>query len=229
MKRQLAVSLIKKYFPNGEIPAAVDLSCIADRQLGGPLDNGGSLDNVIAVDRVRCRHGFVRAMVRYPVGENCEKMSSNMIRLTCPHLVKEIDALEASGGITAMNSALAWRDDLKDNYKNTNEVWSAVRNDATNEKESDYVEEVLGPEGKKHFFESGIIGVTKGKTDDAKCLHAHVGDLIMRGGNLIGQLAIKELEKKDINTTGCAGKLNRETDMTCDRYAVSRLVLYIIS
>ena len=32
------------------------------------------------------------------------------------------------------------------------------------------------------MMDSGIIGVTIGKLDDAKCLHAHTADYLLRGG-----------------------------------------------
>lgn len=204
MRNDIALTVIKKYFPNGIRPTAADITCVGTRQLEHPLGD------VIAVDKRKCRHGFTRAIVRFPVHGQAAAVAhptahSGMIRLTCPHLVKEIDSLEVGGGIRKVNDSLSTSATLKDDFNTTNESWAAARKSATTDAEVEFVKRKMGAQGAKHFFDSGIIGVSKGKTDDAKCLHAHVADFIIRGKNEIGQLVLDELQKKNVNTEGCSG------------------------
>lgn len=200
MRNRLAGILNKKYFPNGAVPTEADIACVAQRQLGHKVGD------VIAVDNVRCKHGFTRAIVRFPVQMHTKSTAhSGMLRLTCPHLVKEIDKLEANGAIPAVNKQLESRFDLIESFNETNETWESARKDSVNIEEIAHVERVFGKDGAKIFFDSGIVGVTKGRTDDAKCLHAHVADFIMRGTNRIGEMALEELSKNGVDVNGCKG------------------------
>ena len=193
-------SLIRKYFPLGKSPSPFELSCIAERQLEHDVHN------VFAVDKLGCRHGFPRAMVMYPVRQiPIKSVNSGMIRLTCPHLVKEIDKLESCGGIKDINSSLASSSEMKSDFNRTNMTWSSIRKDSCEIKDVECVKEALGVEGCNHFFESGIIGVSKGRTDDAKCLHAHTADYILRFQNQIGKAVLSKLEQEGVDTSGCSG------------------------
>ena len=59
----------------------------------------------------------------------------------------------------------------------------------------EYMDEKLGIEGTKFLMDSGIIGCTIGKLQ-VKCLHAHIGDHLMRGTNEIGKEALAKLETR---------------------------------
>jgi hypothetical protein len=59
--------------------------------------------------------------------------------------------------------------------------------------------------GGEQLLNSGIIGITLAKVDDVKCLHAHVGDHIVRSENSIGKWALDELQKKGVDPGGCDG------------------------
>ena len=48
-----------------------------------------------------------------------------------------------------------------------------------------------------------LTGVTPTKVDDAKCLHAHVGDLFLRGENKIGEYTLRMLRSRGIESDGC--------------------------
>ena len=103
-----------KYLPLTEFPHNDDVKCIEQRQLESRCSG------ILAVDLSKCRHGKPRAFVRHPVGE---VVSSGMIRLSCPHLVKAIDNWEAEGGIESINKILSKNTDLQNDFLNTNLMW----------------------------------------------------------------------------------------------------------
>ena len=193
--------LIENFFKTSEVPRKEDVECIEARQLGQ------SADGIIAVS-TRCKHGFPQAFVRYPVGRG---MSSGMVRLSCPYLVKEIDEWEKSGAIAEFNERMAFDDDLKGKYMKINATWRIIREESLTPEERKDVELRLGGEASANFLSSGFIGVTVDKVDDVKCLHAHVADALLRGrgadGNVIGDIALKKLEAKGVDVTGCAGNV----------------------
>ena len=80
------------FFKNGEHPTSDFKNCIEQRQLQHPVDN------ILFIDRMKCKHGFPQAFVQSAVNQTT--VNSGMLRLSCPHLVKEIDILEKNGGIT---------------------------------------------------------------------------------------------------------------------------------
>jgi hypothetical protein len=102
------------------------------------------------------------------------KMSSGMIRLSCPHLVKEIDQFEADGGIDIFNKALAAGtsdSSLAANFRETNLVHRTLRAAAVTPVEKELMTTKLGEENAKQLMSSGIIGITFDKVDDVKCLY----------------------------------------------------------
>lgn len=191
------------------------LSCcqlgIEQRQLDRPTDG------IVAVEAAKCKYGKPRAFVRSPVTRRdiAEKpskaiaISSGMLRLSCPHLVKAIDEMEATGGIEGVNDSLqSQSSELGKQYRNSflsaNTAWKSIRAQLCTPEDSIVATEVLGAKGFGNMMESGIIGVTLDKTDDAKCLHAHTADYLLRDGdNLIGKYVIEVLASKGIDSTGC--------------------------
>ena len=69
--------------------------------------------------------------------------------------------------------------------------------------EKQRVFDILGEESGRRLLESGIIGITLEKVDDIKCIHAHTADFLMRGENEIGKIAMGELAKRGIDSSGC--------------------------
>lgn len=194
--------LIDKYFPLGEKISDKTQLCIESRQ------QQRRTHGVMCIDRERCRHGFPRAFVRFPVTGGVQ---SGMIRLSCPHLVKSIDSFEIEGGgIAKFNNILSQSSGdeapaLRENFLDINKTWRSLRAEATSDSDRAFIEKQLGPEGATHFMESGIIGITTDKVDDVKCLHAHVADEILRGKNSIGKSTLTQLESLGINIKGCNG------------------------
>jgi hypothetical protein len=196
---------LKKYLVRSVEPAPADLECISGRQLGSPVPGA------FAVDRDKCRYGYSRAFVRLPVSDVTDECNSGMIRLSCPHLVKEIDLFEKNGGIEKINSVLNNESSefgrmLKSNFLDINASWKQIRNDVSVDSDKAKALNYLGSEQYRHFFSSGFIGITETKVNDVKCLHAHLADYLLRGNNLIGQWVHDELDKKNVSVSGCAGK-----------------------
>ena len=184
-----AKTLVDTYFPLAALPTVSDMEVIETRQVGRPARG------TFAVENARCKYGFPQAFVQYPVGKS---ISSGMIRLSCPHLVKAVDVVEAEGGLDSFDSKLANEAEdglLRSSFNSTNLTWISIRKDAVSMKDRDYVQKKLGIEGSKFLMESGIIGCTIGKIQ-VKCLHAHIADHLMRGTNEIGAQALDVLTKK---------------------------------
>ena len=183
----------------GQIPSSEDLKVLVERQLTHPVQN------VLAVEGVstRCLHGFSRAFIMYPCGGDV--VSSGMIRLTCPWLVKCVDTHEKDM-LSEMNEILAMEskegEEFRENFKSVNDAWRRIKERSISDDEESLIERSLGIEGKKFILESGFIGVTS--EADAKCLHAHIADSLLRGNNKIGEWALNKLVNKyGVNVKGC--------------------------
>lgn len=97
--------IIEKYFPNCEIPNATMIEVIEKRQIASRTPF------VVANEKHGCKYGFTQAFLRQPVSgrdnhNELGKLQSGMVRLSCPHLVKEIDTFEEEGGIDQINLIL---------------------------------------------------------------------------------------------------------------------------
>mmetsp|Transcript_107142 Transcript_107142/g.206077 ORF Transcript_107142/g.206077 Transcript_107142/m.206077 type:complete len:216 (-) Transcript_107142:55-702(-) len=130
-----------------------------------------------------------------------------MIRLSCPHLVKEIDQWEHDGAIEELNYLLEKDrgEALRENFRETNKAHSDLRKAATTPEQMQHLIERHGQKRVDFRMQGGIIGVSQNKLDDIKCVHAHVADQLLRGGNLIGEKCLELLEKKGVNVRGCDG------------------------
>lgn len=178
--------------------------------------------NIIGVEKNRCKYGFPRAFMQYPVnvgiqsGGNfyAQQFSSGMVRLSCPHLVKAVDAFEMDedkrvGAIKVFNAKLTSDSndgaDLRSNFLQTNTAWKEIRQDAVSVDDVALMNKVLGEKGATNLLYSGIIGITANKVDDVKCLHAHISDYLLRGSNEIGKQALMQLDQAGVDTAGCNG------------------------
>ena len=86
------------------------------------------------------------------------RISSGMIRLTCPHLVKLIDDIESKGGVNNYNEVISNRPDIQSNFARTNEQWRFIKLNVMSKEEKEYVElKLLGKAD--NFLESGFIGI----------------------------------------------------------------------
>jgi hypothetical protein len=172
----LGSDLITKYLPNSTIPLADDLRCIRDRQVFG------AIDGIFAVESSRCKYSYPQAFIRFPVGT---RISSGMLRLSCPLLVKAIDEWEADGGIEYLNLQVSKNESLRNNFNETNLAWKNIRINSVNKNEIETIRKAFGDEGCENILNCGIIGVSQNKTDDIKCIHAHVADYLLRGGEYL--------------------------------------------
>ena len=236
----LSAELLHRLFPKGAAYTEQDKLCIETRQLDR------TVNGIWAVEKKRCKYGFPRAFVRsavtypnkcYPddsevktpgmLGSEARdkiQVSSGMLRLSCPHLVKAVDDLEDEGGIETINDRLnADRDDdelaepLRLSFLRVNKAWATIRSTTMSQGDIKVAEAYLGKEGASTMINSGIIGVTPEKVDDVKCLHAHLGDYLLRGDNKIGEWVLEILQRKKIDENGCetcyqqcSSKISRE-------------------
>lgn len=103
-------------------------------------------------------------------------VSSGMIRLVCPHLVKAVDELEKQdiGGINYFDKKLEDEQEglkLRENFAETNLAWLQIRSKAVTPEDTEIMKQTLGENGADNALNSGIIGCTIGKIQ-VKCLHA---------------------------------------------------------
>lgn len=185
---------------------------------------------IFAIEKNRCRHGFPRAIVQRAVAEKSRRdvsdksststpsqrlskspteytISSGMLRLTCPYLVKAIDELEAQSGVQRVNQLVANTpeySDYKENFHKANATWQRIREETTSPTHREVAEVQLGPKSARRMFESGLIGITQGRVDDVKCLHAQLADLMLRDG----------LEESDTSVTSSSSELMNTEETT---------------
>jgi hypothetical protein len=186
---EFAERVIGEYFPNSTHPTPEDIEVIEQRQIGR------SAHSMFAVEKSKCKYGFPQAFVQYPVST---AISSGMIRLACPHLVKGIDELEAEGGLDLFDAKLADENEdgvLRRTFDQANKAWRTIRDVTVNSEDRKHMDSKLGVEGAAFLMDSGLIGCTIGKLQ-VKCLHAHVADHLMRGSNEIGAEALKLLDDR---------------------------------
>lgn len=215
-----AKTLIATYFPLATLPTVSDMEVIEARQSGRPARG------TFAVENTRCKYGFPQAFMQYPVGKS---VSSGMIRLSCPHLVKAVDEFEAEGGLDTFDSMLANEAEdgtLRSSFHSANLAWIAIRKDSVSTKDRDYMQKKLGIEGSKFLMESGIIGCTVGKIQ-VKCLHAHIADHLVRGTNEIGAQALEELTKKGKKVSSLTVQINRVNPVYYKLLCVITVTVYL--
>lgn len=189
-------------------PTEQCLTCIAERQTTlKPRD-------VVSVAS-KCKYGFPQAYTLRPVNVRTSSVFSGNLRLTCPHLVKAIDEWEDDGGIEQVNEDMKNNAELRSSFSAVNQFWNEVKLEMMSPTDHDIVKQRLG-DGYRHFVESGIIGISKDKEHDVKCLHAVVADYILRnrtsntseGINRIGEHVMEKLTQRGVNITGSTGNLN---------------------
>jgi hypothetical protein len=105
-----------------------------------------------------------------------------MVRLSCPLLVKAIDEYEADKGIEYINNLLVGNNSLTESFKRVNSRWKEVKSLTISAEDQSRLVEMHTLKGADSFMSSGIIGVSQNKTNDIKCIHAHVADYLIAGG-----------------------------------------------
>lgn len=198
--------VLEKYFKKGKSLDEKDLHCIETRQ------RFKATPDLFAVDKELCQYGFPRVYVRYPFSESFQ---TGYMRLSCPHLIKAVDHLEAKGGLQRFDKLLQSDsprgEEYRENFLKVNDTWNKIFNDLMTDFMRDlglkFLEKFKTSESFKYFLDTGFIGISKRDVDQAKCLHAHLADHLIRGDNKIGELVEKELMHNGVSTKGCNGKL----------------------
>ena len=188
--------LVATHFPHATPASPNHRTIIEERQLLR------CVPGLFAVSPGLCRHGHPQVYVGLP-HDSRGGMSSGMLRLSCPHLVKEIDRIEARGAIQRIDARLANEPALQANFAETNAAWRTIRNMAVTAEDRTAMEAALGAQGTRNLMESGIIGCMN--TEQAKCLHAHTADHLLRGNNALGAAALDTLRAQGVDPAGCDG------------------------
>jgi hypothetical protein len=190
--------IISNHFPSATYPENTDQQVIEQRQINR------SARGLFGVEKARCKYGFPQAYVQYPVGNG---VSSGMIRLSCPHLVKAVDEYERQGALDEFDALVADNGSkqgemLRSSFGTVNEAWRDIKVAAVTPEDVDIMNRKLGQDGTNCLMNSGIIGCTFGKLQ-VKCLHAHIADHLVRGDNLIGEVALEKLTERGVDVKGC--------------------------
>lgn len=172
---------------------AKDLACIEDRQLLHPITCAGG-------PRQLCSHGFPQAFVFHP---SKTTLNSGMFRLCCPLLVKAVDEYEAKGALREWNKKLENSPEMQREFRRVNARHSAIRRSFVEPEHLAPYLEKMGKEGVEQILASGIAGVSPEKTEDLKCLHAHLADYLCTHDNFIGKEIYEYLERtRNVPVTG---------------------------
>jgi hypothetical protein len=135
-------------------PSTEHLKCLKERQFQ-------SITPLLSTTG-KCRYGFPQVTVNPPVNIENKMAFSGMIRLTCPHLVKEIDSLERDGGVTKFNEEIAPTTHAIEDFLEAHQVWNDIRLEAMSIEEVEYIHQRFG-EKAENFFATGFLGIQMGK------------------------------------------------------------------
>lgn len=164
-------------FPNSKQTTPEDLECM-QRQTGqtAPVNAAIGIPSTC-----NCRHGFPQAFAMDPFPAT-GRINSGLVKLTCPHLVTAIDALEDDGFIQKLSSTLAVSEEwqsaaIQVHEKHARTRYDLLINDDDEEKDAqlDTLRSKLGDRAAKALMDSGVAGSTTNSLD-VKCLHAWMGD-----------------------------------------------------
>ena len=150
-----------------------------------------------------------------------DRLNSGLLKLTCPLLVNAIDVMEDDKFMNEINDKLiADNSDInlvtcmngahKVHAETRKELIFGDNNlDCSIEESDNYklLESKLGERGAKYFIDAGVAGANPmSKKVDVKCLHAWLGDYLMRSDTIaehpIGDMIVNELEKRGVDISG---------------------------
>jgi hypothetical protein len=155
-----------------------------------------------------CQHGFPQAFSLDPF--HAGRMNSGLLKLTCPHLVRAVDALEDRRMIhdvnqlileESVNVAHDGKKTLNSAMTDAHERHATARKKMLTQQELDQIQSKLGEQGMKSFIDSGVAGATIG-SQDSKCLHAWLADALFFGPTPLGDIIREELEKQNVDISG---------------------------
>lgn len=164
-----------------------------------------------------CQHGYPQAFAMDPLFNG--RINSGLLKLTCPHLVRTVDALEDEGLMEAWNEDIRLEEDtttLNSLLTERHAVHAQVRQDmvqadASSEELEATLKSKLGDKGMQAFLEAGVAGASPG-SKDVKCLHAWLADALFfgstdcnsSGGHVIGDRIVQTLQSQSISLSGTA-------------------------
>jgi hypothetical protein len=173
------------------------------RQLRHPASDMVGVPNVSL-----CRHGWPQAALWQPMGS--QRPVSGLMRLTCPHLVQQIDDWEREGAINEFNERLNRDDEAgrarRAELHKANDEHRRLRRAMMSAGDEEKVAVRFGEKGKEAFMNSGIAGMSPTKLDDVKCLHAQLADYLLRGYDeqSVGADVRRRLEEeRGVSLGGC--------------------------
>lgn len=155
---------IPKILSDHSSPSTHHLKCLKERQYQ-------SMTPLVSTTG-KCRYGYPQVTVNSPVHLEKKMASSGMIRLTCPHLVKEIDHLERDGGVAKFNEEVAPTTHAIEDFLEAHQIWNEIRQETMSVEEVEFIQQRFG-EKAESFLSTGFLGIQMGKSD----FH-HVSDLI---------------------------------------------------
>jgi len=169
----------------------------------------------------KCKHGYTQVFSLDPMPSNkygMDRLNSGLLKLTCPLLVNAIDVMEDDKFMNEINDKLIADSEenklvecMNDAHKTHAETRKELifGDDNSGIEESDnykLLESKLGERGAKYFIEAGVAGANPLSKKDVKCLHAWLGDYLMRSDTIaehpIGDMIANELEKRGIDISG---------------------------
>ena len=115
-----------------------------------------------------CRHGFAQAFAMDPFPQ--DRLNSGLLKLTCPHLVRAVDALEDDNMIGEVNKRLETSDELQSAMEKSHKLHATTRNELLDDGALQTLQSKLGQKGTQAFLESGVAGASQGGNDVKVCL-----------------------------------------------------------
>jgi hypothetical protein len=153
-----------------------------------------------------CRHGFAQAFALDPAPPSSGRMTSGLLKLSCPLLVRAVDELEDEGFIQQFNERVATNVELQAAILDAHQTHATARMQMIGQQEETLktIEEKLGERGATAFMQAGVAAVSFDNVKDVKCLHAWLGDFLFRGAEAspLGAMVAQELAQKGIDLTG---------------------------
>lgn len=135
-------------------PTSKEIECINQRQF--------KLYRPLAITKGLCKYNYPQVTIQYPVDIKSNKLASGMIRLTCPHLVKEIDQYEKEGGVAKFNEEIVINDKAKEDFENAHKEWKEIRDLSMTKEEVNFVKDKCRDRA-DDFLTSGFLGITMGR------------------------------------------------------------------
>lgn len=177
-----------------------DVACLSTRQVFHSPDRIRGL--IIGVGR-RCRYGWPQAVFCDPLRNNT--FLGNLVFLTCPLLAGEIDIFELNGTVARYDERArtdpAWQAQVAETH--AAHVAMKAQLLEGREEELEALTRRLGDKNAGAIQRKGLdLDPERKKPMALRCLHAQVADEFVRGGNIIAQEVLRDLEEQGVPIDG---------------------------